>query len=79
MRLNLYEDFKVNHITKNDIIKCISNNGEIYAETIENLPDNDPTDPLKPLNIDDDTSEITVLRDGDEYIVNLRHVSKIEY
>lgn len=81
--LDLFEDFKNNNeegslITMDDIIKCIDNNGILYAEIVNNYPDNDPDKELKPLDIDED-GLITVSTDDGNYTVNLKNVNKIEY
>lgn len=74
----LFEDFKVNNITQEDIIKCIDDNGVIYATVVEDLPDNDPKEPLKPVSIDE-FDNITVQYDNEYYDVKLKNVEKIEY
>ena len=81
--LKLFEDFKNNNeegslITIEDIIKCIRDNGSIYATIIHNFPNNDPKEPLRPVDIDKD-GLITVDYDGEQYEVDLRDVEKIEY
>lgn len=81
--IKLFEDFKQNNgegtlITSDDIIKCIKDGGVIYTTIIKNLPDNDPKDSIKPVDIDDD-GLITVEIDGKEYSVDLKDVEKIEF
>ena len=81
--LKLFEDFKNNNeegslITIEDIIKCIKDNGSIYATIVHNFPNNDPKEPLRPVDIDED-GLITVDYDGKEYEVDLRDVEKIEF
>ena len=81
--LKLFEDFKNNNeegslITIDDIIKCIKDNGSIYATIVHNFPNNDPKEPLRPVDIDED-GLITVDYDGEQYEVDLRDVEKIEY
>lgn len=81
--LKLFEDFKNNNeegslITIEDIIKCIRDNGSIYATIVHNFPNNDPKEPLRPVDIDED-GLITVDYDGEQYEVDLRDVEKIEY
>lgn len=77
-RIKLYEDFKVNNITSEDIQKCIQDGGVIYSGIIQELPDNDPGEPLTPIDIGDD-GEITVKINGDLYYVDLDDVDKIEF
>ncbi len=76
--IKLFEDFKVNNFTLEDVIKCIKGNGVIYATIVKDLPDNDPKEPLRAVSVDDD-GLITVEFDGNEYQVDLNDVEKIEY
>lgn len=81
--IKLFEDFKQNNeegtlITIDDIIKCIKERGVIYATIIKEFPENDPKDPITPVDIDED-GLITVKIDGKEYYVDLENVEKIEY
>ncbi len=81
--IKLFEDFKNNNeegtlITIDDVIKCIKKSGVIYATIVHNLPDNDPEEPLKPIDVDED-GLITVEYDNNEYEVDLRDVEKIEF
>ena len=91
--IKLFEDFKQNNtkkekvelsnsvegtlITKDDIIKCITHGGVIYATIIKDLPDNKPESALRPIDIDDGL--ITVEIDNEEYSIDLEDVEKIEY
>jgi len=82
-RIKLFEDFKMNNIegdiiTADDIINCIKERGVIYSTIIKNFPGNDPKDPIRPVDIDED-GLITVEIDGKEYLVDLDDVEKIEY
>jgi hypothetical protein len=82
-RIKLFEDFKQNNeegtlITIDDIIKCIKKRGVIYSTIVKEYPDNDPKDPITPVDIDED-GLITVDIDGREYYVDLDDVEKIEY
>ena len=76
--IKLYEDFKQNNISLEDVVKCIDEGGVIYAEVIKNLPDNDPKSPIKPLSVDND-GLTTVEIDGNIYEVKLKDIKKIEY
>ena len=81
--IKLFEDFKQNNeegtlITIDDIINCIKKRGIIYATIVKEYPDNDPKDPITPVDIDED-GLITVEIDGREYYVDLDGVEKIEY
>lgn len=75
--IKIFEDFKVNNITVDDVINCIKNGGVIYATIIKDLPDNDPKVSLTPVSIDED-GLITIEFEGNEYEVNLKDVEKIE-
>ena len=51
--IKLFEDFKNNNeegtlITQDDVIKCIKDNGVLYATIVHDFPDNNPEEPLKP-------------------------------
>ena len=81
--IKLFEDFKNNNeegtlITQDDIIKCIKDNGVLYDTIVHDLPDNNPEEPLKPVDIDED-GLVTVEYDGNEYTVDLTDIEKIEY
>lgn len=80
--IKLFEDFKNNNeegtlITEDDIIKCIEMGGAIYSTIVKDFPDNDPKQPLRPVDIDED-GLITVDFDGNLYTVKLKDVEKIE-
>ena len=81
--IKLFEDFKNNNeegtlITQDDIIKCIKDNGVLYATIVHDFPDNNPEEPLKPVDVDED-GLVTVEYDGKEYTVDLNDIEKIEY
>lgn len=86
--LKIYEDFKNNNregslITIEDILKCITSGGVIYATIIKNFfgingVENDPKSPLKVVSIDDD-GLITVEFEGRDYEVSIKDVESIEY
>jgi hypothetical protein len=73
----LFEDFKVNQITSDDIIDCIKKNGVIYSSIVKNLENHNPDEPLKPVSIDEQ-GLITIIEDGEEYEIDLKNVKKIE-
>jgi hypothetical protein len=80
--IKLFEDFKQNNeegtlITQDDIIKCIKKRGVIYATIVKEYPNNDPKDPITPVDIDED-GLITVDIDGKKYSIDLKNVEKIE-
>lgn len=82
-RIKLFEDFKNNNqegtlITFDDVINCIKSGGVIYSTIIKDLPGNDPDEPLKPVDIDND-GLVTIEHDGSEYTINLKDIEKIEY
>ena len=82
-RIKLFEDFKQNNeegtlIKIDDIINCIKSRGVIYSTIVKEYPDNNPKDPITPVDIDED-GLITVEIDGREYYVDLNDVEKIEF
>jgi hypothetical protein len=82
-RIKLFEDFKNNNqegtlITFDDVMNCIKSGGVIYSTIIKDFPGNDPDEPLKPVDIDDD-GLVTIEHDDSEYTVNLKDIEKIEY
>jgi hypothetical protein len=77
-RIKLYENFKVNNITSEDLEKCIGEGGVIYSKIVKEFPDNDPKKPLRPVDIDE-TGEITIDVDGDLYYVDLDDVDRVEF
>lgn len=81
--IKLFEDFKQNNeegtlITMDDIINCIKEKGVIYATIIKDYPENNPKDPITPVDIDED-GLVTVEINGKEYYIDLDKVEKIEY
>lgn len=75
----IFEDdpFKVKNVTKEDVIDCIKRGGKVYAKIIDNLPDNDPEEPLIPRSIDND-GLVTIEYRGKEYEVKLKNIDKVE-
>lgn len=76
--IKLYEKFKVNNFTVDDIVKCISSGGIIYSEIVKDFPENVPSLALNPVSVDDD-GLITVEVDGKNFEVDLKDVRKVEY
>lgn len=81
--IKLFEDFKNNNeegnlITIDDVIDCIKNNGFIYTKIIKDLPNNDPDESLKALSVDND-GVVTIEYDNNEYEVDIKNISKLEY
>jgi hypothetical protein len=52
--------------------------GSIYSTIVKDFPDNDPKQPLRPVDIDED-GLITVDFDGNLYTVKLKDVERLEY
>lgn len=80
--IKLFEDFKQNNeagdlLKQEDIIKCIEKGGILYATIVQEIPDNDPKEPLKALDIDED-GLITVEQNNKIGYVKLEDVEKIE-
>ena len=81
--LKLFEDFKQNNeegdlLKQEDIIKCIEKGGIMYATIVQEIPDNDPKEPLKAVDIDED-GLITVEQDNKIGYVKIEDVEKIEF
>jgi hypothetical protein len=79
--IKLFEDFKQNNeigdlISIDDIIKANDNGEKIYATIIEEIPGNDPKEPLDIKDIDED-GLITVDYKGKIGYVKLSDVMKI--
>ena len=80
--LKLFEDFKQNNeegdlLKQEDIIKCIEKGGIMYATIVQEIPDNDPKEPLKAIDIDED-GLITVEQNNKIGYVKIEDVEKIE-
>ena len=80
--IKLFEDFKQNNevgdlLKQEDIIKCIEKGGILYATIVQEIPENDPKEPLKAVDIDED-GLITVEQDNKIGYVKLEDVEKIE-
>jgi hypothetical protein len=79
--IKLFEEFKQNNgegdlITIDDIIKAKENGDNIYATIIEEMPENDPDDPLEIKDIDGD-GLITISYKGKYGYVKLDNVDRI--
>ena len=79
--IKLFEDFKQNNregdlITIEDIIRAKESGEKIYATIIEDIPGNDPDEPLSLLDIDED-GLITVDYKGKTGYVQLKDVKRI--
>jgi hypothetical protein len=75
--IKLYEDFKVNSISVEDIIECIKKSGRLYSDIVIDLPDTKDK-PLLPISVDDD-GLVTIDYEGSEYEIEIKNVKKIEY
>lgn len=80
--IKLFEDFKQNNeagdlLKQEDIIECIEKGGIIWATIVQEIPENDPKEPLKAVDIDED-GLITVEQDNKIGYVKLEDVEKIE-
>ena len=81
--IKLFEDFKQNNeagdlLKQEDIIKCIEKGGIMYATIVQEIPDNDPKEPLKAVDIDED-GLITVEQNNKIGYVKIEDVEKIEF
>ena len=80
--IKLFEDFKQNNeagdlLKQEDIIKCIEKGGILYATIVQEIPENDPKEPLKAIDIDVD-GLITVEQNNKIGYVKIEDVEKIE-
>ena len=80
--LKLFEDFKQNNeegdlLKQEDIIKCIEKGGIMYATIVQEIPENDPKEPLKAVDIDQ-YGLITVEQNNKIGYVKIEDVEKIE-
>lgn len=76
--IKLFEDFKQNNITIEDIIKCIDNGGIIYATNIKGYKLEDEDESLIPISVDND-GQVTVDINGSIQEVDIKNITKIEY
>lgn len=74
--LKIFEEY--NRITPDQIAKCISSGGVIYAKIINDYPNSDPEEALEPTSVDED-GLVTVNIEGADYEVELDNISKIKY
>lgn len=80
--IKMFEDFKQNNqegslLKQEDVIRCIEKGGQLFAAIVQEIPDNDPEEPLKPVDIDED-GLITVEQGSKIGYVKLEDVEKIE-
>jgi len=75
--VTIFEDFKVNNITQDDLIKCIKTGGFILTSIVEDLPEHDPKKELYPRDISDD-GNVTVEINGKNYLVDLDDIERVE-
>jgi len=75
--IKLFEEYKVDNITEQDIIDTIKKNGKIKVSSIKNLPTHNKDTYIKPVDIDGDSIIVDI--DGQQYTTNLEFVDKIEY
>lgn len=77
-KIKLFEDFKMNYISIDDIVSCIKNGGSLYAERVIDFPEHEPETPLFPLSVDEE-GLTTVELDGNHYEVQLKNITKLEW
>jgi hypothetical protein len=81
--IKLFEDFKQNNeagdlLKQEDIIKCIEKGGILYATIVQEMPENNPKEALKAIDIDED-GLITVEQNNKIGYVKIEDVEKIEF
>ena len=75
--IKLFEDYKVNNITEDDIIDTIKNDGKIYVSAIKDLPEHKSDKPVKPVSIDGDDIYIDV--NNSNFMCKIENVERIEF
>lgn len=75
--IKLFEEYKVDNFTKQDIIDTIENDGKIKVFTISDLPEHNPDNYIRPVDIDGDSIIVDI--DGQQYRTRLEYVTKMEY
>ena len=80
--IKMFEDFKQNNqegslLKQEDVIRCIEKGGQLFATIVQEIPDNDPKEPLNAVDIDED-GLITVEQGSKIGYVKLEDVEKIE-
>jgi len=75
--LKLFEEYKVDNITEQDIIDTIENDGKIKVSSVKDYPKHDKDKFITPVDIDGENIVIDI--DGQQYSTSLRFVTKIEY
>lgn len=68
---------KIDNITEDDVVQCISNNGYILVDSIKNLPEHDETQEVTPVNIEKNNIEVSI--DNNIYYVDLSNVRKVSF
>jgi hypothetical protein len=74
--LILFEDYENSKFTKEDIEDCIINKKPVFASIVKDLPENDPSEELIPINIDDDGLVAVSFNNG-IYYVELKNIEKL--
>jgi hypothetical protein len=75
--LKLFEEYKVDNITEQDIIDTIEQNGKIKVSSIKDLPSHNKDEYIRPVDIDGDSIIVEV--DGKQYVTKLKFVTTLEY
>lgn len=75
--LKLFEEYKVDNITEQDIIDTIERNGKIKVSSVKDLPSHKKDEYIRPADIDGDSIIVDI--DGHQYSTNLKFVTKMEY
>ena len=75
--LKLFEEYKVDNFTKQDIIDTIKHDGKIKVFTISDFPEHNPDNYIRPVDIAGDSIIVDV--DGQQYRTRLEYVTKMEY
>jgi hypothetical protein len=75
--LKLFEEFEEGKFNLRDLERAIMTKKKIYATIVKDLPDNDPDEPLEIVDLDEDTGEVTIMKDGNPYYVDSKNIDRI--
>jgi hypothetical protein len=76
--VKLFEDFDSGKFSIEDIDSARKMNKGIFTSIVKNFPEHKKDEPLKIIDIDDQSGEISVSIDNNIFYVDLKNVEKIE-
>ncbi len=75
--LKLFEEYKVDNITEEDIIDTIEHDGKIKVTSITDFPEHNKDEYIRPVDIQDGVIMVEI--DGQLYRTELKFVNTLEY